>query len=216
MMSSDDNKSSTSAPLLKCYYRSKYERWYWDLINFCPKSRPKSLKTEEHHIVSKCLGGSKKDPENLCYPTPRQHFILHRLLNKMYPDHEGLWYSAFRMSASGGGRVYEFLKVNYVRSKSHNDRISESLKGKPHSPERKKKISEARKNSPNTLKGPSHPNSNKELEVRKEEIKQIWLENGKPGDITLGRLLGLDTGKNGYRSKTLQRFIKDFKEEDIV
>jgi hypothetical protein len=32
----------------------------------------------------------------------------------------------------------------------------------------------------------------------------------------LGRLIGLETSKNGYRSKTLQRLIKRFKEEDIV
>jgi len=216
MVSLDNNNPSKSAPLPECYYRNKYENWYWKIINQCPKTRPNFHRTEEHHIVSKCFGGSKTDPDNLCYPTLRQHFVLHRLLNKMFPDHEGLWYAIFRMSFSGGGRVYEYLRKNYVRTESHNSRIADSLRGIPQTPERRSNISKARLESPNIPRGSSHPNSNKELENRKSEIRQVWNDNNKPGDILLGQLLGLGTKKNGYRSKTLQRFIKEFREEDIV
>ena len=216
MVNTENNNPSTSAPLLECHYRNKYENWYWQIIYQCPKTRPVSHKTEEHHIVPKCLGGSKTDPKNLCYPTLRQHFILHRLLNKMYLDHEGLWYAVFRMSSVGGGRTYEFLRKNYVRSKFHNFRIAESLRGVSLTPERRMNISKARLNSSNTLKGYAHPNSNKDLESMKDKIRQVWIENNKPGDILLGQLLNLNTKKNGFRSKTLQRFIRNFKEEDIV
>ena len=215
-MSFDNNNSSTSALLLECFYRNKYEKTYWDLISKLPSEKPRTYKTEEHHIVSKCLGGHPTNKENLCYPTPREHFILHRLLNKMYPDHEGLFYASFRMSCKGGGRTYEYLRSNYVRSKEHNERISQSLKGQKLSEERKSKISKARLSFPNIPRGRQHPNSNKELESIKEQIKEIWLENGRPGDVKLGKLLGLDTAKNGYRCKTLQRFIRDFKDDDIV
>jgi len=215
-MSFDNNNSSTSAPLLKCFYRNKYERCYWELISVTPSEKPRTFKTEEHHIIPKCLGGHPREKSNLSYPTPRQHFVLHRLLNKMFPDHEGLFYAIFRMSCSGNSRVYSHLKLNYVRSSEHNQRISESLRGQRLTETRKKKKSRARLASPNTLSGEDHPNSNKDLESRKEEIRSVWLENGKPGDVKLGQFLGLGTGKKGYRCKTLQRFIKEFKDEDIV
>lgn len=215
-MSFDNNNSSTSAPLLECFYKNKYERIYWELISVIPKYRPRTLKTEEHHIVPKCLGGHPKDPSNLCYPTLRQHFVLHRLLNKMYPEHEGLFYAIFRMSCSGNSHTYSHLRSNYVRSKQHNQKISNSLKGQRLSESRKLKISRSRLESERTPKGKDHPNSNTTLENRKDEIRGIWRSEGKPGDVRLGQLLGMSTKKNKYRSKTLQRFIRDFKEEDIV
>jgi hypothetical protein len=215
-MSIDNNNLPTSAPLLECFYRNKYERVYWELISVIPADKPKTYRTEEHHIVPKCMGGHRTKRENLCYPSLRQHYILHRLLNKMYPDHEGLFYAIFRMSASVKSREYESLKSNYVRTREHNIKISQSLKGKPLSEERKRKISQSRRTSLKTRKGVNHPNSRKDLELIREEIKKVWIENGKPGDILLGQLLGLGTKKNHYRCKTLQRFIKQFKEEDIV
>jgi hypothetical protein len=215
-MSFDNNNSSTSAPLLECFYRNKYERIYWELISVIPTEKPRTLKTEEHHIVPKCLGGHPKDKRNLCYPTLRQHFVLHRLLNKMYPDHEGLFYAIFRMSCSGNSYTYSHLRSNYVRSKGHNQKISDSLKGQKLSDSRKLNISRARLSSNKVPKGVNHPGSNKILENRKNEIREIWRAEGKPGDVKLGQLLGMGTGKNSYRCKTLQRFIKDFKEEDIV
>lgn len=216
MMSIDNNKSSTSAPLLECFYRNKYERTYWRIISVVPKTKLRTYKTEEHHIVPKYMGGHPTDKDNLCYPSLKQHYVLHRLLNKMYPDHEGLFYAIFRMSKSGRSRDYEYLRTNFVRSEGHNRKISESLKGKPLSEERKRKISQSRKSSSKVPKGVDHPNSRKDLEVRKGEIKEVCMNNGKPGDITLGQLLGLGTGKNKYRCKTLQRFIKEFRDEDIV
>jgi hypothetical protein len=211
MVSSEDNNPSTSAPLLECFYRNKYERWYWNLIDSCPTSKPEGLKCEEHHVVPKCLGGHKTDPQNLCYPTIRQHFVLHRLLNKMYPTHEGLWYAIFRMSIKGDSRIYSYLRENYVRSKAHNEKIKKALTGKPLSDERREKISRARLESLKVLKGSDHPQANKDLWIRADEIKKVWIENGKPRWIKLGSLIGLKS-----RCKTLQTMIKAFKEEDIV
>ena len=215
-MSFDNNNSSTSAPLLRCFYRNKYERIYWELISVIPSNKPRTCKTEEHHIVPKCMGGHPTDKDNLCYPTPRQHYILHRLLNKMFPEHEGLYYAIFRMSSSGKSRDYDYLRSNYVRSKSHNQKIALALKGVPLPEDRKRRISQSRLSSEKLLKGANHPNSRKDLESIKEDIRIIWIESDKPGDIKLGQLLGLGTKKNKYRCKTLQRFIKEFREEDIV
>lgn len=41
--------------------------------------------TEVHHIVPKCLGGSNKK-ENLVRLSYREHFIVHWILCKLYPD----------------------------------------------------------------------------------------------------------------------------------
>jgi hypothetical protein len=211
MVSSENDNPSTSAPLLKCVFRNKYEKWYWETIERSPKTRPTIGKFEEHHIVPKCCGGHKTDPSNLCYPSPREHFILHRLLNKMYPDHEGLWYAIFRMSSKGRSRVYSHLKENYVRSALHNLKIKRALTNTPLSEDRKKNISRARLSSLNTLKGPNHPLARRDLWEREEEIRRVWLENGKPKWIRLGSLIGLDK-----RAKTLSTMVKKFEEEDIV
>lgn len=69
-----------------------YAKLYNALISFRksnPLKKSKELYTEKHHIVPKCLGGSD-DRENLIRLTAREHFIAHRLLAKMYPDHAGL------------------------------------------------------------------------------------------------------------------------------
>jgi hypothetical protein len=63
---------------------NKYKNWYYELIEN-RKNRIVDSETyyEKHHIIPRCLGGNNSK-ENLIYLTPKEHFIAHLLLVKMY------------------------------------------------------------------------------------------------------------------------------------
>jgi hypothetical protein len=67
---------------------SKYTTWYQQLVN-SRKFRERIIDTyyERHHIMPKSLGGANCS-ENLVYLLPREHFIAHLLLAKIYDGHE--------------------------------------------------------------------------------------------------------------------------------
>ena len=60
---------------------NKYNRWYNNITSRA-KSKPSTV-VEKHHILPKSLGGSN-DPTNLAWLTPREHYICHLLLVKIY------------------------------------------------------------------------------------------------------------------------------------
>lgn len=53
-----------------------------------------NFNSERHHIIPRCIGGTN-DKNNLVLLTPREHYIAHLLLVKIYPDRHGL-HSAVR------------------------------------------------------------------------------------------------------------------------
>jgi len=85
--------------------------------------------SEVHHILPRSLGGTD-DPDNLVRLTAREHFIVHYLLAKMYPQETPEWYKmihAFSMMKCKSGlkqsryfnsRLYEFFRLDfsYLRS----------------------------------------------------------------------------------------------------
>lgn len=97
---------------------------------------------ETHHIIPKSEGGTN-DPDNLVNLTPREHYIAHLLLAKIYDDIK--MYNAVRFIVCGSeglrhsSRLYANMKVQFSR------KMSESMKGKPKSEEQKRKMSEAHK-----------------------------------------------------------------------
>ncbi len=112
-----------------------YQRIYNQLIE---RAQTRTLKsyTEKHHIIPKCLGGNN-DKENLVRLTPKEHFMCHRLLCKIYPKEnklkQALWLMSIQMKKKGvkvTSRVYEILKIEYINT----------VKGKPKSEEYKLKI----------------------------------------------------------------------------
>ena len=119
---------------------------------------------ERHHIIPRCIGGSD-DPENLVYLTARRHFIIHRLLTKIYPNNKKIWY-AFSMMFANTKRTsrskdsgwmksvsknYESLRVflatsmrERIISEESRNRMSLLFKGKKLSEERKAQMRERR------------------------------------------------------------------------
>jgi len=65
---------------------NKYSKWYKELI-ISRLGRTINGYAESHHIIPKCLGGDDT-VSNLILLYPREHFIAHLLLTKMYTGQE--------------------------------------------------------------------------------------------------------------------------------
>ncbi len=83
------------------------------------KSRILKEYSEKHHIIPKCMNGSNA-PENIVALTPREHFLCHMLLFRIYPEESKLLF-AINMMMRGrnkekykiSSRKYELLKMEY-------------------------------------------------------------------------------------------------------
>ncbi len=80
---------------------------------------------ERHHIVPRCLGGTD-DSDNLVLLTAREHFLVHWLLTKIYPEEILLVYAlnscGLGNSPHRGGQswLYKFAREKYVELLKHN------------------------------------------------------------------------------------------------
>lgn len=105
-----------------------YKGIYWRLVNMARDRAVPSGYTERHHVIPKCVGGTDSH-ENIVRFLPREHFLAHQLLVKMYPKSRGLSWAVFLMSKRAGmlgskSRVYAWLK------RTAADHISKERKGK--------------------------------------------------------------------------------------
>ncbi len=166
------------------------------------KKRTLDVYTESHHIIPKCLGGTDSS-DNLVNLTPREHFIIHKLLCLIYPNERGLSYAAFMMAnAKGVNRNYKIGSREYQRLKEdYSDALSKTMKGKtpwnkgiPRTPETKKKMSESLKGRTPTFKGKSHT----------DEAKQKMSEANKGNQYRLGTI-HTDETKDKLREKAKGR-----------
>jgi len=129
-----------------------YQRIYNSLI-LRAQNRQLNVYTEKHHIIPKCLGGNDSK-QNLVNLTAEEHYVVHQLLIKIYPDHQGLLAAIIKMS----GKSVECRKCNnklfgWLKRRMYNLRI-----GVPRTEETKRKISESRKNQP-----PNHTTPHNEI-----------------------------------------------------
>ena len=173
--------------------RYKYYCIYNKLINKSlsrglDKSKIKEI-MEKHHILPRCMGG-KDEESNYVLLTPKEHYIAHLLLHRIYPEHKGLLYAVFKMASIKSkrsfisSRMYEQLRLEYIESqKGHliseetRRKISESQKGKKISNDTKNKISQANKNpSDETRRKMSNSQkSRKDLkEIGRKNLSQYW------------------------------------------
>ena len=102
---------------------NKYEKWY-NQITARGQIRVTDQRTESHHIIPKCLGGSD-DASNLTNVTLREHFICHWLLTKIHQGKhrhqmlKALWMmraenqNQTRYNSKITSRVYAKLKEEY-------------------------------------------------------------------------------------------------------
>ena len=67
----------------------KYKSWYNTLMATRKLRKAPDGYTENHHIIPKSLGGTDT-AENLVRLSPREHFIAHLLLARIYSGRDGM------------------------------------------------------------------------------------------------------------------------------
>lgn len=127
---------------------------------------------EVHHIIPSSEGGTD-EPQNLVSLTPKEHYIAHLMLVKIYNDRK-MWYAYLAMCCGNKfqyrgfrkitAKVYERLRIDTYEARKGRPAWN---KGKKMSEEQKKKISEtqkvkkgseeARRKMSERMKGKNHP-----------------------------------------------------------
>jgi hypothetical protein len=128
-----------------------YEKIYNDIISKARAEDRKKVKGgiyyEAHHIIPKCLGGEGRSYDilhpNIILLTAKEHYMAHRLLVLIYPNHKGLYY-AMRMMING----CSFSKKRYIPSGRIYAKLKEDINKIPCSEEARMKMSEFQKNRP--------------------------------------------------------------------
>ena len=109
-----------------------YEKIYDSIVK---RGRTREIKPgagiEIHHIIPTCMGGSN-DIENLTSLTPREHYICHWILTRIYPDNNKLSTAFFMMSnmkrCKVSSRAYQEAKETY-RTNKIADKSKKTTKG---------------------------------------------------------------------------------------
>lgn len=197
-----------------------YNTCYIKLIEFARRQQRVKIPydgMERHHIVPRSLGGSNKK-ENLVLLTPREHFIAHRLLIKIYvgKDRAKMVYALHRMMSNNAkqtrdnfitSRHYESVRQQYYL---YQKEISSLRAGvRVHSEENKRKISERMKgdNNPSRKYGVWNKGKKNEYTIHSEEYKHqlsIKMKGRSVSDSTRQKISNAHKGKsksNEHRQK---------------
>ena len=118
------------------FTENKYTRVYYRIVEH-RKSSPSTERTENHHIIPKCMGGTD-DPDNLVALTLREHYVCHILLVKMTQGEDRM-----RMARAAHGfkrgrpdlkvtnsRIYEMLKRELGATEETKKRMRDAWKVK--------------------------------------------------------------------------------------
>lgn len=168
---------------------NKYQCWYYNIIQQAQSRTVDPEIIEKHHIIPKSLGGSNHD-SNLVSLTPREHYICHLLLTKMYTGKEkqkmvyAFWAivnlcNRYQMRKVTKGRIYESLRRAYIQLQKDKAGLSHPNRGKKtgrtssdFTPEWKEKISAAKKGKSTWNKGIPVPAEQKSRQSATRKSKQ--------------------------------------------
>lgn len=126
-------------------YRNAYEQ-----IISARVAEPAVGVVERHHIVPRCLGGSDSK-ENIVKLTPKEHFVCHHLLARIYGG--SLWAAYFLMSHPNANsargvlitaRQYQSARAKFIAYMSTLKGDKNGHYGKKHSEEARQKISKTK------------------------------------------------------------------------
>jgi len=159
-----------------------YQKIYNDLIQSA-KLRPDipilNGYTEKHHILPKSMGGSDK-LDNLVNLTPREHFIAHWLLYRIYKN-SSMAYAFHMMCYRNTDQIKYYNSYGYAEAKKASIKAGKEKiphnKGKPHTKESKMKMSKSHKG-----KKFSEKSKKKMSESKKGKI--TWNKGTKLSDET--------------------------------
>ena len=128
-----------------------YKKIHDQIINRA-KDRLLEGYTEKHHIIPRCMNGTNKS-DNLIYLTPDEHYVVHQLLVKMYPQNHKLIFAAQMMTMDSNGnrvnnKLYGWLRKKFSESMTGENNpmygIPGIFAGRKHSEESKQKMSIAK------------------------------------------------------------------------
>jgi hypothetical protein len=152
------------------------------------KTRTLNEYTESHHIVPKCMGGTD-DASNLVDLTPKEHYIAHHLLTKMYPNEASLKVAFAMMCYTRDvyvpPRVYESARQahsDWMSSRTVTEetrrKMSESAKARC-TPEWRARHSKAVSNSVSGEKNPFYGKTHSEESKRKMSDAKVGTQAGE-------------------------------------
>lgn len=167
-----------------------YKEKYFEIINSGYKTKPVSGYYERHHIIPKSICPLlKKSQNNLIYLTAKNHFLAHYYIWKWFKDelHETKWSNkmcyAFNMmkriivkteNIDELSKLYDEVRIQFIKLR----------KGKKHTEEARRKISNATKGEKNGMYGKkiSDETRKKLIESHKgkklsEELKRKLIES---------------------------------------
>lgn len=113
------------------FIENKYKKIYFDLIEKRKNDPYCGEYVEKHHILPRSLGGSN-DADNLVSLNLREHFLAHRLLEKMTigESHIKMMWAIHRMlyakKYTVNSKTYETLRTSHIlflRENHHSKRI---------------------------------------------------------------------------------------------
>jgi hypothetical protein len=157
----------------------KYIKIYNKIVEHRLSNPPVNSYTESHHIIPVCMNGTN-DKDNLVQVTSKEHYILHHLLVKIYPDNSSLKYAFHmlrnRLNISRNSNPYSCIRKGEYNgfSKESKQKMSKSHIGKTHSEETKRKMSESHI-------GKTHSKDSKQkmsIIAKNRNIGKIWINNG--------------------------------------
>lgn len=179
-----------------------YQLIYTNLIE---KARNRGLnkkslnyQTEKHHIIPKCLNGTN-DLVNLVLLTPKEHYVAHHLLSKIYPNHVGC-FMAYRMmcimdSADTHRGKFKISASEFQKMREHYSKFRKNFK---YSEESKQKMRKKRKNTDNMRK----PKTRTEALIREQQRRiDMGFFKGKNNPMYGSTFTWYNDGIRNYRIK---------------
>jgi len=170
-----------------------YQRIYNQIIERA-KSRINKGYVEKHHIIPKSMGGDNSS-KNIVELTSREHFIVHWLLYRIYPNESSMIYSFWMMSnrfKNFSSIAYEEARINFSKAISeHMLSNKHPFRGKTHSDKTKELISMKRKLQGNKWNGRLHTKESKKkmsesAKNRDMSEDDLIKRNKKVSESTLG------------------------------
>lgn len=151
-----------------------YQKIYYQIIERAKRENRvygRDIYYERHHIVPKCMGGEGrvgqwKTHPNIVILTPREHFICHWLLCRIYPENKKLAHAFWFMSKQNGPRQQ---RDYIVSSRTYAEAVS-NLK---FTEEHKEKIAKTRRGKKTIV----HPQT-KEIKYVPAKDLQMWVDSG--------------------------------------
>jgi hypothetical protein len=159
--------------------------------------------TETHHIIPRCMGGSD-DMDNLVNLTYREHFIAHWLLYRIHPTNSKIAFAFTAMTMDKYGnklvegqwtpssRQLEELKIARIKAR----------RGRPHTAETRKKISESNKGKKRTTQRTLS-------DITKERMSQSAYNRwSNPSDNVISGIERMKMKKTGVKRNPMSDDVK--------